>query len=415
MLEPAGRRYAAHLVDRLLPQAPYRQYVLTVPFALPRPKAGCEYHLTLEFALAEETAWAPEGYVIAWEQFSLPLSGPALSANRGLASEGPVPSLPRGPALPPPVDAMPPLTVSDAASAVTIGGEGFRVTISRGTGDLEAFTVAGRPLLAGPLRPNFWRVPVGNDRFFAILYPAIAPFWPRPWRRAAATRRLLSVEVARPGPQVARVTARWRIQHGRTPLETRYTIYGSGDVVVENAFTPRQRMVRFGMQVQIPGQYDRMTWFGRGPHECYVDRQAGAAVGVYSGQVEDLIHDYIRPQENGNRTDVRWATLTNARGEGLLVSDAGGTLLGVSAWPYTQEDLEAATHIHELPRRDTVTLNVDYRQRGVGSFGLGRARPAFAFRRGVRYGYRFRLRAYDRAKGTAARDFDWGAPLPPPP
>jgi len=78
-----------------------------------------------------------------------------------------------------------------------------------------------------------------------------------------------------------------------------------------------------------------------------LDRKIGAAVEIYSGYVEDLIHPYIRPQENGNRTDVRWATITNKDGFGLLISDVGGTHLNISAWPYTMEDLENAKHNYE--------------------------------------------------------------------
>jgi beta-galactosidase len=367
---------------------------IVIPFAPPQPRAGCEHHLLLEFALARETAWAKQGHVVAWEQFEVPTVTPPL----------------------PPVaaDEMPPLTVRDTETAITISGEGFSVSVSKRSGDLEAFKVVGQPLLSAPLQPNFWRVPVGNDLFFPISRPWTAPLMPRPWRTAAATRRLIDLQIAKVSSQVIRVTAQWRVAHGRSPLKVGYTVYGSGDVVVESSFTPRREMVRFGMQMQIPGQYSRATWFGRGPHENYADRRSGAAVGIYSGQVEDLIHDYIRPQENGYRTDVRWATLTDADGEGLLVADVGGTLLGINAWPYTQHDLEAATHIHELSRRDTITLNVDYGQRGVGSFGLGRIEREFEFHKNRPYSYSFRLRRYNGREESMACDLAWDNPLPGP-
>jgi beta-galactosidase len=364
---------------------------IVIPFTPPELRAGCEYHLLLEFALAEETAWAKQGYILAWEQFELPKVATPLPLVA--------------------TDKMPPLTVQDTEAAVMIKGEEFSVSIGKRSGDLQEFTVKGQPLLSTPLRPNFWRVPVGNDLFFAISRPWTAPLRRRPWRTAAATRQLIDLEIAELGPQVIRVTAQWRAVHGRSPLQIRYTVYGSGDIVVESSFTPRREMERFGMQMQIPGEYSRMTWFGRGPHENYADRRSGAAVGIYSGQVEELIHDYVRPQENGYRTDVRWATLTNANGEGLLVADVGRTLLGMSAWPYTQQDLESATHIHELPRRDTITLNIDYRQRGVGSFGLGPIEKEFEFRKNHPYSYAFRLRQYDSREGSVARDVAWDTPL----
>ena len=103
------------------------------------------------------------------------------------------------------------------------------------------------------------------------------------------------------------------------------------------------------MQMAVPSALSTMTWLGRGPHENYWDRHTGAAVGRYTGRVVDLVHDYVRPQENANRTDVRWLALTDASGAGLLAS--GLPLLSASAWPYTMQELESATHTNELPHR----------------------------------------------------------------
>ena len=203
---------------------------------------------------------------------------------------------------------------------------------------------------------------------------------------------------------------------------TLLTVYGSGDVVIERSFRPENlklpEIPRFGMQMAVPGAFDTMTWYGRGPHESYDDRKAGAAVGRYSGKVEELIHDYVRPQENGNRTDVRWVTLTNSDGDGLLA--VGMPLLNVSAWPYTMEDLEKARHIHELPRRDTVTLNLDLRQMGVGGDDgwTERARPHYEYTLPVKtYGYRFLLRPWSASMSApgdvARRGFEESGVKPP--
>ena len=106
-------------------------------------------------------------------------------------------------------------------------------------------------------------------------------------------------------------------------------------------------------------------------------------------------------QENGNRTDVRWAALTNEKGFGLLISDIGGTLLNVSAWPYTMEDLENATHNHELPRRENITLNIDYNQQGVGGDipGLAMLHKEFKLKKKIPYSYCFRIRPYSKEMG----------------
>ena len=97
-----------------------------------------------------------------------------------------------------------------------------------------------------------------------------------------------------------------------------------------------------------------------------LDRKSGYAVGIYALDIEDFIHNYVRPQENANRTDVRWARFQEEDGRGIEVCSGSDQLLNFSAWPYTMADLEAADHIHELPRRETITLNLDYGQKGVG-------------------------------------------------
>ena len=107
----------------------------------------------------------------------------------------------------------------------------------------------------------------------------------------------------------------------------------------------------------VPGQFRRVTWLGRGPHETYWDRKTSGAVGFYQRGIERQLHTYARPQESSNKADVRWLALTTYRGRGLLA--IGSPLLNVSAWPYTMEDLEQAKHIHQLPRRDTITVNLD--------------------------------------------------------
>jgi beta-galactosidase len=217
------------------------------------------------------------------------------------------------------------------------------------------------------------------------------------------------------GDATVQVTMYWQVEHGRTPLSAVYTIYGSGDVVVACDFMARQEMVRFGMMADIPGEYDRMTWFGRGPHETMWDRKSGAAIGIYADWVENLTHDNVRPQENGNRTDVRWATLTSEQGDGLLVADVGGTHLSVSARPYTQDDLAEAGHIHELPRRESVTLCIDYRQRGVGGDVPVGSEPHKEYRlhADTHYYYSFRLSPY-REGQDAKSGVQWGPRSPEP-
>ncbi len=155
-----------------------------------------------------------------------------------------------------------------------------------------------------------------------------------------------------------------------------YTVYGSGDVVINAQVDPDIEAVPFlprvGLQMAMPAGYETFAWYGRGPHECYVDRQEGARVGVYRGSVDDQYVPYIVPEENGNKTEVRWAALTDENGAGLLV--VGTPPLEVSAHHYTTEDLTQAEHTYQLTRRGTITVNLDYAQSGLGSASCGPGR-----------------------------------------
>jgi hypothetical protein len=119
----------------------------------------------------------------------------------------------------------------------------------------------------------------------------------------------------------------------------------------------------------IPEKFNTFSWYGRGPHENHWDRKEGAPVGVYRGKVSEQYVPYIKPQENGNKTDVRWVSLTDANGAGLLV--VGMPLMEVTAQYFTSEDLEKVKHTHELKRRRDITLSIDYKQSGVGGGSCG--------------------------------------------
>jgi beta-galactosidase len=118
--------------------------------------------------------------------------------------------------------------------------------------------------------------------------------------------------------------------------------------------------------------------------------------------VHDLIHNYVRPQENGNRTEVRWVAMTDENKSGLFVADYGGNLLNTSCWPYTLEDLEKADHIHELPRRNKITWNIDYKQRGVGGDvpALLRLHDEYKLKKKETYCYAFRISPYTKEMGS---------------
>ncbi len=269
---------------------------------------------------------------------------------------------------------MPDVTLHQEDEGYTVTGPNLEVTVGNQSGALESLKFNDFEVLVAPLTPNFWRVPTDNDNGNGM------PRRQGVWRKAGPDRTVESVRAEQVNTKMARIIVDAKLPVGdNTRCTTTYDVYGTADIVVTMSVTPSGNEIpdlpRFGMQMAIPAQFSEMTWFGRGPQETYWDRKTGAAVGLYSGPVEKEIHVYVRPQENGNKTDVRWMTLTNERGAGLLA--VGMPLLSVSAWPFSMEDLEKATHINELPRRDFITVNLDYKQQGVGgddSWVLARTR-----------------------------------------
>jgi beta-galactosidase len=400
-----------------LPQlalGPRQEQEVAIPFELPAPKPGAEYWLKIVSRLAEAKPWAEKGHIVAWDQLQVPVQTPAKAVVA--------------------IETMPALELRQEGPDLIISGREFRAVIGKKylarsdvSGALRSLRLRDAELLAWPLMPNFWRVPLDND---------ICDAWNREfiegvggverrqgmWRRAGQYREVTNVAAEQLGPHVVRVTVDAIVPVGQTEYQTVemsggstdqvpagpnnyrcvYTVYGSGDILVASAFDPAGMKLpdlpRFGMQMTMPDEYDGMTWFGRGPQESYRDRKTGAAVGLYSGRVRDLLYQYARPQEHGNRTDVRWVTLLNADGAGLLV--IGLPLLEVSAWPYTMIDLENARHPNELPLRDTVTVNLDLGQMGVGGDDGWGARPHPHYSLPCRpYWYRYRIRPYSPEMG----------------
>jgi beta-galactosidase len=357
--------------------APGEDRKINIPFEKPNLQPGAQYLLKISFALADDAPWAARGHVVAWEQFEVPFDTPqAPSAD---------------------IDAMPPLKLQESDTSFRITGRNFELVIGKSSGAIESLKFNGKELIAEPLVPNFWRVPIDNDNGNGM------PRRLGVWRDAGLKRTVNKVSAKQVKSQLVVVTANTAIGVGTdSACNTIYTVYGSGDVVVETTVTPRggniPKLPRFGMQMAIPGEFSTMSWFGRGPNESYWDRKTGSAIGLYSGPVEEQFHPYVRPQETGNKTDVRWLVLTNKKGAGLLA--VGMPLLSASAWPFTMEDLEKAEHIHELPRRETITVNLDYKQMGVGgddSWGA-RTHPEYTLP-AKDYSYKFRLRPYTSDMG----------------
>lgn len=313
----------------------------TVSLPIQMPAAGeyGEVFLTVELALKDETSWAPAGHVVAWEQFAVPYEAKA---------SAPIPSLKS-------------VTFEKGDNRISVRAGATAYIFDTLRGELAQIIEAGERLLSRPLVPNFWRAPNDNEIRGGMDSDAYL------WKTAAANRRLESIDVEQNGPQEVIVTARLRLPVWNALYVNTYTIRGDGALEVSATLDSEQELpelVRFGMQLGLPREMSHVAWFGRGPHESYWDRKTGSAVGLFENTVAGLHYAYGRPQENGNRTDVRWVKFTDDDGRGLEAT--GEPLIDFSAWQYTQDQLERAKHDYELGPRDFITVNLDWRQRGVG-------------------------------------------------
>ncbi len=336
--------------------------------AKPAARPGAEYFLKVSFALAAEEPWAPKGHVVAWDQFEMPYKGPA------------APELE--------VSSLAGLKLVETGETILVEGARFQARFGRKSGALESYQIDGRELLARALVPNFWRPPTDNDRGNNM------PKRQGVWREAGPRRTVTSVTAERLASQAVQVTALATLPAGNSAYRNTYTVYGDGRIEVECAFTPGgsqlPELPRFGMQMMISGELRRVTWYGRGPHENYWDRNFSAAVGRYSAAVDELVFPYIEPQENGNRTDVRWVSFTGKEGAGLKA--VGLPLLDFSAWPYEMQELETRKHPYQIRRSPNITVNLDYRQMGVGGDNSWGALPHPQYRLPPQpYRYKFRL------------------------
>jgi len=348
---------------------------------------GAEYWLKLKFALSDNTLWADAGHVVAWDQFKVPFDVPKPEA---LAPEN-----------------MHPIDITEKPDKYIVKGRDFVLSICKQTGAIDAMNYKGKDLISSPLVPNFWRVPLDNDLGEKFSEKA------KLWKIAGPDQQITKIKAHQIKPQIVRINIASRLPVSNSFCEYTYTIFGSGDVIVQTILNIGEKgpeLPRLGMTMQMPGCFDTVTWYGRGPHETYWDRKTSGEVGLYSAAIKDQIHHYVRPQENGNKTDVRWVALTNREGFGFLAVGMG--LLNFSAWPYTMEDLEKAKHINELPQRNTITVNLDYKQMGVGGDDgwTAKARPHPQYRLPAKtYSYSFRLRPYSKNLGgmpdIARQDF----------
>ncbi len=365
---------------------PGRDTVVNIPVSGIEAAPGTEYFLNLRVSRSDEWNYVPEDHVYASAQFKLPIQGKPVIAKLGQLAV---------------------LQTNTEGKKLEVSGSDVKIVFDLEKGAMESFSYKGKPILSKGPEPDFWRPPTDNDYGYDMDKKLGV------WKKAGEKAIVKKANISQPEIGKAVITFEYDIPgiNGEkiAGYVTTYTVFSSADVIVKNQFSKVSDNVpeipRMGMQMQLPEDFMNLKWFGRGPHENYIDRKTSADVGLYESTVDDQYVPYIRPQENGYKTDTRWLTLTDENGTGLLVS--GNPLICFAALKNIHDDFEspgklsqyrkdaksANTHTINVKPRELVNLNVDLGQMGVGgddSWGA-MIHPEYRLLE-KKYEYSFRLR-----------------------
>ncbi len=320
---------------------------IEIPFNIPEA-AEEEYFLNIVFTLNKDFPWAQPGHEVAFEQLELPVK--KLEKKPICAS-------------------FKKLKTKEERNQITVSGEDFKIVFDKVYGVISSWKSQGLALLETGPSLNFWRAPIDNDT--RVFLPE--------WQKAGLhvlKNRIDTVSVIESSETSATIRVKARVA---PPVHTWgfeceyiYKISNSGEITIEVSALKSDEMPhlpKIGLQMRLPSEFENVNWHGRGPGESYADSKQACKVGLYSKTVDELYTPYVYPQENGNREETRWVTLKNLNGAGIKAS--GQPLINFSAHWHTVEDFEQARHTHELTRQDFITLNLDWKQCGIGSGSCG--------------------------------------------
>lgn len=364
---------------------PHQGETITLDISGVTLSPNTEYFLEMEASTRKAEGIIPAGHIVAREQIKLPWETVSKEMN----------------------DLNGHLQMTETDSAYLFYTGNIELSIHKKTGRIIAYRLNKTNLITGgggPV-PDFWRAPTDND------FGAGMPQKNINWKKATYNQQVTTVKASKNKNGSYQVNVVWELPDVKSRFSTTYIINGDGSVTLKNILEAstleKSDIPRLGMVLLLPREFDRLTWFGRGPWENYIDRKSSSFVDLYTSSVNDQLVPYERPQENGNKTDVRWAALTNPKGIGLMVVSQNHPLEGfeMTAMPYLSSDFDASTsyeygpvhkeqkHIAWIKARNLIRWNIDYGQRGVGGINSWGAQPLEKYRLnpGKAYSYSFTL------------------------
>lgn len=345
--------------------APLEECNIKIDFDSSKLPKDKEVILTVSFETTKESLGIEKDYEIAFEQFIIN-------------------------AMPQPKDdnADGNLDFDVNGKKVTVKGDNLEVIVD--DGKIVSYKIDGKELLKAPLMPNYFRALTDNDIDFLNFTPQWAKFHPfYAWQRATHRTSADKTEVVK-NENAVEIHIAFSTAGLKKSVAT-YRVYPDGRLYVFHSAVPTKGMLRFGYQMTMDKSMEYITWYGRGPKPTYIDRKLGSKIDLYKSSVTDFEYRYMRPQESSNRCDVRYFTLTDKNGFGIKVDAYYDNPINFSAYHYTTDGLEKATHINDIPYEDITTVNIDHRQLGVGGDLPGQAfvREPYTMPKGQKQEYSF--------------------------
>ncbi|MEI6899540.1 MAG: glycoside hydrolase family 2 TIM barrel-domain containing protein, partial [Bacteroidota bacterium] len=355
---------------------PGKKELATFPLTRFQQKPGIEYFLNLYAKTGSDEGVIPKGFIIAQEQFKLPLGIPVAIDS---------------------TSTFPALDLIETGANLVLKGSNFQATFDEDAGTISSYKIDGKELINRGFTPNFRRAPTDNDVGNGMAKRC------QIWFDATKGPAIASIEKKRIGKERFEIRVHYKIAASSEFLIT-YQVLGAGDILIhcnldcEKSDLPE--IPRLGLNLQLNKELSLLEWYGRGPWENYSDRKTAAFVGLYKSTVDEQFFPYVRPQETGYKTDVRWLTLKDQT-TGIFIQ--GDPSICFSALPYTFDDMAGYTHggkhPSDLEKRDFTDLNIDFGQMGVGgddSWGA-RTHKEYTFKPG-HYEWSFRMRPYSTKK-----------------
>ena len=321
-----------------------------------------EWLLNVKYVQKNREGLIPAGHVVAKAQLTMnPYKAPKLELNNVTESN---------------LAVIAPQTDDSNYNCLEVNGENFNIQFSKATGYIDRYTVDGTEMIkeGAALTPNFWRAPTDNDFGAGLQQRYVA------WKNPGI--KLVSLKSESVNNQIV-VSAEYDMKNVSAKLYLTYTINNKGAVKVNQKMVADKgakvaNLFRFGMQLVMPKSFEQISYYGRGPIENYADRKTWTDLGIYNQKVSDQFYAYIRPQENGTKSDIRWWKQLNDEGCGLqFIAEAP---FSASALHYTIESLDSGwekrqEHSNEVEEADLTNVLIDKAQMGLGCVNSWGALP----------------------------------------